>query len=177
MRTRRAAAAITLGLGTLLTPSVVAASCAEFPPIGQHLDQAEVVLVGTVIAVTNEERTALVAVEEIWRGPELPAEVRVYGALEDLGFTSGDRYFEAGVRYLLAPSFSDGRLEDNACTATRQWSEDLAAYRPSTTATRLPAETESADGLGAVPVAILVVGLAAAIVAGVSLAAFRSRPS
>lgn len=174
MRTRRLATAITLGLGGLLAPGAVAASCAGFPPLEEHLAQAEVVFVGTVVSVTDEQRTALVEVEEIWRGPELPAEVTVNGGFPDLGFTSVDRSFETGARYLFASSLNEGRLEDNACTATQAWSDDLAALRPIGVSTPepTPADESSADG---VPVAALVVALSVMLVAGVSIAAFRSR--
>lgn len=174
MRTRSVVAAITLGLVGLLAPGAAAASCAEFPPLEEHLAQAEVVFVGTVVSVTDEQRTALVQVEEIWRGPELPAEVTVHGGFPDLGFTSADRSFETGVRYLFAPSLNEGRIEDNACTATQAWSDDLAAFRPTSTSTPEPTPADQ-SGAGGVPVAALVVALSVMLVAGVSIVAFRRR--
>lgn len=176
MRTRRLATAITLGLAGLLAPGAVAASCAGFPPLEEHLAQAEVVFVGTVTSVADERRTALVRVEEIWRGPELPAEVTVHGGFPDLGFTSADRSFEADVRYLFAAALNEGRIEDNACTATQAWSDDLAALRPTTVATPVPAPDDEAGSFDPVPVAVVVGGLAAVlVVVAMSVAAFRRR--
>ena len=171
MRTGNVAAAVALGIGIGMVPGAAAASCAEFPPFDEHLAQAEVVFVGAVTAVTDEQRTALVEVEETWRGPALPAEVTVHGGFEDLGFTSADRYFEAGTRYLFAPSFSEGRLEDNSCTATRPWSDDLAALRP---ATARVVEGEAAGGVS-IPAALLLAGLVVLLVAVASALAFRRR--
>lgn len=168
-------APVTLGLGIALIPSVAAGSCAGFPPLEEHLDQAEVVFVGTVTDIADERRTALVAVEEIWRGPDLPSEVTVEGGFPGLGFTSADRYFDAGVRYLFAAGLNEGRIEDNACTATRPWSDDLAALRPASVVTPQPAPAEEAAISDALPVAVVVAGMAAALVVLASVISFRSR--
>lgn len=174
MRIRRLATAITLGLWGLLAPGSVAASCAGFPPLEEHLAQADVVFVGTVVSLADEQRTALVEVEEIWRGPELPAEVTVHGGFPGQGFSSVDRSFETGARYLFAPSFDEGRLEDNACTATQIWSDELAALRPASVSTPEP-EPADEGSPGGIPAAALVIALAVALVAGVGVAAFRRR--
>jgi len=175
MRIAFAPAAI-LGLAFAVVPGTAVASCAEFPPLEDHLAQADVVFVGTVVAVTDEQRTALIDVEEIWRGPDLAAQVTVHGGFEDVGFTSVDRSFEEGVRYLVAASFNEGRLEDNACSATRAWTDDLADLRPEAVGTPQPSPTESDDAPTGVPLPTLVAGLAAMLVVGLSVIAFRSRP-
>jgi hypothetical protein len=163
-----------LGLAFALVPGSAAASCAEFPPLEAHLAQAEVVFVGTVSAVTDEQRTALIDVEEVWRETDLPAQVTVHGGLEDLAFTSVDRTFETGTRYLFAASLNEGRLEDNACSATQAWTDDLAELRPATVGTPQPTPADD-DAPIAVPLPVLVTGLAVALVAGLSVIAFRSR--
>jgi hypothetical protein len=171
------AAASLLALAAILAPGRVAASCADFPPLEQHLARAGVVFVGTVVAVADEKRTATVAVEEIWRGPALPAEVPVHGTFEPDAFTSVDRTFEAGTRYLFAPALADGRLQDDSCTATRPWTDELADLRPVTVATPEPIPTGDANERGrTIPVA-LIVGVILLGVAGTSLIAFRARPS
>ena len=177
MRIGMVVAAITLGVGVGLVPRMALASCPEFPPLDEHVAQAEVVFVGTVTAVTDEKRTALIEVEEIWRGPELPGQVTIHGGFEELGFTSADRYFEEGTRYLFAPSFADGRLEDSSCTATRAWSDELEQLRPpSVTTPKLT--TSNADGGDDGP-PLLPVGaaLAIALIVGATIVAFRSRSS
>lgn len=171
MRRGAVVTAIGLGIGIGLVPGSAAGSCAEFPPLEEHLAQAEVVFVGTVTAVTDEQRTGLVEVEEIWRGPALPAEVTIHGGFEDLGFTSADRSFEVGTRYLFAASFDDGGLQDNACTATRPWTDELSRLRPATASS--PAVESDPDGQLAVPA--FVVALAVLAVGAGSLLAFRSR--
>ncbi len=163
-----------LALALALLPGTAAASCMEFPPLEEHLAQAQVVLVGTVQAVTNEDRTARVEVHEIWRGDDVPALVTVHGGPDDLEMTtSGDRYYRPGVRYLFAVQALDGRLEDNACTATQEWTDDLAALRPAD-ATSPPATTADERG-GTIPATAIVIGLAALAVAATSIFAFRAR--
>ena len=163
-----------LALALALLPGTAAASCIEFPPIEEHLAQAQVVLVGTVQAVTNQDRTAQVEVHEIWRGGDIPALVTVYGGPDDPNMaTSTDRSYRPGIRYLFAVQALDGRLEDNGCTATQEWTDDLAALRPAN-ATSPPATTADERG-GSVPTAAIVIGLAVLAVAATSIFAFRAR--
>lgn len=171
------AVASLLAMAWLLAPARVSASCAEFPPLEEHLARAGVVFVGTVVSVADDGRTATVAVEEVWRGPALPAEVTVHGSFDPVGFTSVDRSFEDGTRYLFAPAVSDGRLQDDSCTATRPWTDELAGLRPATVATPEPIPTtEEGGGGGTIPVALIVAAIVIAVVGG-SLIAFRARPS
>lgn len=176
MRTRHLLTAVVLGAGIWLVPATAAASCVEFPPLEEHLARADVVFLGTVTSVTDQQRTALVRVEEIWRGSELPAEVTVHGGFDPEAFTSVDRSFEVGARYLFAPAIRDGRLQDDSCTATQPWTDELADLRPTTVATPLPMPTDEADGGGGIPVALILAAVAV-VVAGSSAIAFRARPS
>jgi hypothetical protein len=161
-------------LGLLLVASwarPAMASCA-LPPgeVGPRWADAEIVILGTVLAVADHDRIATVVVEEIWRGPDVPPEVIVRGGYGNGdSFTSGDRTFESGVRYLFDLRQSEGALQDNACSLTAPWSAELAALRPADArlvATQSSPEANAMD-LGG-PVAILViVGVVALILVGV----------
>lgn len=97
----------------------------------QQIADARVVFVGTVIDVANRNRTATFRVEEVWKGGSLPESVKVIGGPEDENaFSSVDRPFELGVRYLVFPGGESPDFTDNNCSPTREWSEDLAKYRP-----------------------------------------------
>lgn len=97
----------------------------------QQIADARVVFVGTVIEVGNRNRTATFRVEEVWKGGSLPESVKVIGGPEDENaFSSVDRPFELGVRYLVFPGGESPDFTDNNCSPTREWSEDLAQYRP-----------------------------------------------
>lgn len=175
MRTHNLLTAAALGAGIWLIPATAAASCAQFPPLEEHLARADVVFVGTVVSVTDEQRTALVQVEEIWRGSQLPAEVTVHGGFDPGAFTSVDRGFEAGARYLFAPSIAEGRLQDSSCSATQLWSDELADLRPATVATPPPDSGAEDGSRGGVPMPLVVAGIALVLVAGLSVIAFRVR--
>lgn len=151
-------------------PLPVKASCAMPPPLEDHLALADAVFVGTVHEVANESRTATVEVHEIWTGPDLPATVTVHGGQEEMT-TSVDRFFEAGSRYLFAVSANDGRLEDNGCTATMPWTDDLDELRPAEP--RLP--MTSPDGGSGVPAPFILALGGAAVVALTGVLAFRRR--
>lgn len=121
---------------TLLLFSAVsaAASCIrDDRPLPAKVAEAEIVFVGKVLAVDDAGRTALVQVEEIWKGPELDEQVVVHGGPDGASFTSVDRYWEPGARYLVFPRRDDGRLEDDACSPTLPWEAHLAALRPDVT--------------------------------------------
>ena len=158
----------------VLASSPAAASCAVLPALDDHLAIADAVFVGTVIGLSNADRTALVSVEEIWHGPELDATVTVHGGPDDLGtFTSVDRTYVAGGRYLFAVMSSEGSLRDDGCSATREWPPDLADRRP--TDFSRPTATNQPDGPGPLPLTAIIVGSAVLIIAAVSLLAFRTR--
>lgn len=174
MRISKLAFPAALAMALALLPGTAAASCMEFPPIEEHLAQAQVVLVGTVQGLANHDRTAQVEVHEIWRGGDVSALVTIHGGPDDLEMmTSTDRSYQLGARYLFAVQVVDGRLEDNGCTATQEWTDDLAALRP-TDATSPPATTAD-EGGGSVPTAAIVIGLAVLAVVATSIFAFRAR--
>lgn len=123
------AAAALAAVAFASTPAPAAARCVEPVPIEQAVQTADVVIVGTVTAVADEGTRATVRVEEVWRGPALPAEVVVWGGPG--GRTSIDRTFEAGIRYLFTNTIGeDGRLGDSLCSSTTEWDPKLEALRP-----------------------------------------------
>jgi len=135
------------------------------------LDLGESVFVGRVVGLTDSDRTATFAVDEVWRGPDLPASVVVHGSGADLfGFSSVDRTWEAGVTYLVFAEVDGNQLSSTACNLTQPWSEGLTAVRPSDA--RPP--SDAADvGSGGIPIAWLVAIGAAAGVVIISVVAFR----
>lgn len=124
-----AATLLTIALGT---PASVAASCMLPPPgAGNPWDGAQAVFVGTVTALDNDARSAIVHVEEVWAGPDQPAEVVVRGGPEGDMASSIDRTFALGTQYIFAVAIVEGRLQDNACSGTTATAEvDLDAVRP-----------------------------------------------
>lgn len=116
----------------VLTVGTAYADCMmDERPYDQRIEEAEVVFVGTVTATAHSETTAEVAVEEIWKGPDLEAEeVVIGGSGQDGAMTSVDRFFQVGETYLFLPFPEDGVLRDNSCTSTAPMSPDLAVFRP-----------------------------------------------
>ena len=158
----------------LVAASPAAASCALPPGAEDHLAMADAVFVGTVVELSNADRTAVVTVEEIWHGPPLDASVTVHGGPDDPNAaTSVDRSFVSGARYLFAVYISEGTLHDNSCSATQEWTEELVALRPSDAAE--PSPKGESDGLGSLPMGPIAVGVAVLLVIGTSLLAFRTR--
>ena len=170
---------VTMAVAALVVmgPAPAAASCAAPPPIDEHLSTADAVFVGTVHRVANEGRTASVEVHEIWTGPDLPASVVVHGGPDEPGMaTSADRHFQAGTQYLFAASARDGRLDDNACTATQPWTDELAGLRPTDAREPMPLVEETAGMVPVeVPAPLLVALLGASAVALIGFLAFRRR--
>lgn len=130
----RSLVAATLVVFVLLLPAAPAsASCIEPPPLEEGYAQAEVVFVGRVVQVTNNDRTAVVAVEEVWKGPDLPATVTVHGGPNDPNVvTSVDRTFRPGTYAFFPISWSSDltQFEDNACTLTQTVSPALDVIAP-----------------------------------------------
>lgn len=176
---------LTLGLvpavslmAMLATPATSLASCAAMPDIKQAATSAEIAFVGTVTATANRGTWATVSVEEVWRGPDQPAEVVIKGGPDGNAATSVDRTFEVGVRYLFFP-YTDGAsgLADNNCSSTTPWSPELASLRPAD-ARVTAGGTPTAKGfdfnsvLGPIVVAVVVAG----VLLGVGLLARSRQP-
>jgi hypothetical protein len=152
-----------------LAPGPVAASCAMLPPVEVAIDKADAVFVGTVAGLRHEARWATVQVEEIWKGPALPAVVEVRGGLDPTAFSSIDRTYNVGQRYLFVVSLrvegAVAALQDDACTATSEWTEALTDLRPGTVRTPA-AENDAEDGDG-LPLASIAVAAIVVLALGV----------
>ncbi|MDK1019633.1 MAG: hypothetical protein QGD89_09560 [Actinomycetota bacterium] len=135
MRSR--AVATRLLVASFLATSVVAllphpalASCAELPDIETAFAAADVVFVGRVLELSNGNRTAVMEVEQVWKGPQLPDIVTVEGGPGDARtVTSVDRTFEAGT-YIVFPVNSTPPFEDNICTLTQHMTAALDVINP-----------------------------------------------
>lgn len=152
------------------------ASCAMPPPLGEAIRDADVAFVGTVTRVANQDRWATVTVEELWRGPDLPAVVEVRAGPPGNTASSVDRTYAAGTRYLFTVTAGDGALNDSSCSSTTEWTADLAEFRPAdarppvTSLAELPSTDADSPSLILPLAAVAAVGLvvfgAVAFVAG-----------
>jgi hypothetical protein len=131
-----------------------------------------VAFVGAVTGLRNDGRTATFRVEEVWRG-SVNETVVVRGGPPGNAMTSVDRFYEAGVRYLVVPYSATGDiLRDNACSSTQVYTSKLDRFRPAGSSAPLPtAEPPStspapadrpADGGGRLPAIALIIGAVAA---------------
>jgi hypothetical protein len=149
-------------------PGTAVASCIMPPPLAESIRLAEVVIVGTVGATENRARWATINVEEIWKGPDLPPTVIVRAGPAGDTFSSIDRTFDAGVRYLfLLGRDEQGGFTDNACSQTTPWEVGLAALRPADF--RPPTVIDGTADAGD-PAELLVPAIVALLVAAVLLA-------
>jgi hypothetical protein len=179
---RRARVALALALlalpATLASPAITLADCMMPPPIAEAVKSADMVFLGTVTSTANRNSWATVEIEEVWVGPDMPAEVLIKGGPAGNAATSVDRSFEAGMKYLFFPYIDEGGevrpgelpelasgLADNSCTPTTQWSVDLEALRPADVRAPLGATTTT-ESTG-----IDLSGLVAPIAAGLVVAA------
>jgi hypothetical protein len=110
-----------------VSPYPAAASCALPPALRTILGTNPVIFVGTVIATRDHRTTAVVRVDEVWRGRHVPRRVLV-----ESGLNSESRYFRKGRRYLFVPEAISlvPPYQDDDCTATRPYTPALNRYRP-----------------------------------------------
>ena len=167
----------TLALAFAAVAAPVQADCALAGPPADVLPTAEIAFVGEVIGVAGP--TATFQVREIWAGGDLAPIVEVHGLTDDGAdknlpvFSEDDRIWTPGTTYLVLPYADLGVLRDSICSATTEWTDDLAALRPADA--RMVAAPETADP--SIPAPILVIGAAVIALVGASLLAFRrSRP-
>jgi hypothetical protein len=155
---RAAGSAALLGLLLLMSAAPTLASCARPIPIEEAMQSADSVFVGTVTGLSNGERWATVAVDEVWRGPDLAPIVEVHGGPAGNAATSIDRRFAGATRYLFVLSIADGALSDNACSATIEWEPDLAGLRPATARPRIAPAPEPEAAAAFDPASLLLPG-------------------
>jgi hypothetical protein len=160
------------------TPAL--ASCATTPSIDEAVLLGDVVFVGTVTRTENGGRWATVRVEERWSGARsLDDTVEVHGGSEPGTATSIDRAY-VRTRYLFVVRHGDGFLEDDQCTATTQWTPDLARLRPIDVS---PAPDVAANAASSeldleplLPVGALIGALVIAVISYVFILRARGRP-
>lgn len=119
-----------LAVALVVPGAATATICVGFESLEEHLQEADVVFTGTVVATRNLERTAVVQVHEVWKGGPLPAQVTVHGGPDNPNMgSSAERTFQRGD-YLFATDLHEGKLTDNNCSATGEWVPELEAFRP-----------------------------------------------
>lgn len=150
----RGAVALAVLLASLAVPTAAHASCVGLPSFQRSVDDAEVIFVGTVTALTNEDRWATVAVEDVWKGENIPAVLEVRAGPADPpgpmhAASSVDRTFRDGARYIFFPYGHPPRFRDSSCSATQIYTDRLAGFRPSgaqpPTSTASPVPTGAGD--------------------------------
>jgi hypothetical protein len=125
-----------LGLGWLIgLPQVAGASCAKLPTFPQSVATADVIFVGTVTAVTNGSRWATVAIEDVWKGRDVPSAVEVHAGPADppgplQSASSVDRTYREGKRYIFFPYGKAPTFKDSSCSATQRYEKTLEGFRP-----------------------------------------------
>jgi hypothetical protein len=136
---RRTTAAWLLNV-LMLTVAIVAtgaqsalASCAEPPDLEAAFAEADIVFIGVVVELTNNDRTAKMKVESVWKGPQMPDVVTVHGSPDNPDdpnlFTSADRTFTYGT-YIVFPVNTEPPFQDNICTLTQRTTSALDAINP-----------------------------------------------
>jgi hypothetical protein len=80
-----------------------------------------------------------------------------------------DRHWTDGATYLVVPWVDGAVLRDSICTATTEWSDDLAALRPA------DARILEGQGTAGQPTWLLLIVIASAVLASGSVLAFRRR--
>ena len=117
--------------------------------------------VGRVADTNNEGRTAIVRVEQVWSGAPVSDRVTVNGGPEGNLRTSVDRAFERGGRYLFVPERDGGQFRDSSCSATVEYSGEVAQLAPDSVTLPRRSSTGS-SGLAiqaAIALAVVVTGV------------------
>jgi len=146
----------------------------------RQVRDGQVVFVGSVVSLSNDDHWAVVNVEERWRGADsLGDAVRVHGSGDPGVVLPTDRTYEPG-RYLFVVTDAGTYLADNACSGTQPWTADLARLRPAGVPAVAPGPSGSpldmlANG-DAIVVSGLVVALLIAVVAYILILRRRKRP-
>jgi hypothetical protein len=170
-------AAVGLLAGPVPLVSPARASCVTVPSIEIAVANADIVFVGTVVALENLDRWATVDVKERWRGASgLGPTVSVHGGAEPGVASTVDRTFQR-TTYLFLVKDGPGYLLDDACTATTAWSDDLARLRPAgvAPASSLDVSLQEKDTDISAPVAAAILFAALAIAVASYLLILRAR--
>lgn len=129
--------AAAVGLVVLSSPVHAGASCAALgTSLAEAVGESPVVFVATVVSTSNGDREAVMNIVSVWRGSDLPAQVRVIGTPETgAAATSVDRKYAVGHTYLVLPVNQSSPFQDNACTQTQEYTSDMANLAPASAKT------------------------------------------
>ncbi len=165
LRSLRRIGGIALASGaamTLAAPALAATSCG---PVAVMIGAADVAFVGTMTVVDPAGARATFAVEEVWKGGDLPANVEVTHPF-GLPWTDPSA---AGARYLVIANVVGGALQvEGGCNQAYPWDPSLAAARPSTAH-----PPQSPAPSGDVPLPLLLIAGSVLLLGVVSAIAFR----
>lgn len=107
-------------IGMLAAPSL--AQCSEEATLEEAVARANTVFVGTVVGLSNSDRTAEVEVLGVWKGSDLPPQTVVVGGSDDPTVVNeDDRTFNLGVTYLFVLADFRPPFSDDICSATRPY--------------------------------------------------------
>ncbi|MBA2725106.1 MAG: hypothetical protein H0U53_03875 [Actinobacteria bacterium] len=171
----RRCALILVGAGIFLSPTHAVASCGIAPPVPEAIEQARHVFVGEVVELKNDQRTALVAVTDVWKG-DVPERVEVHGGMrlpqDPDTYTSIDRTYDLNKTYLFFPSEREENYFRDICTRTSVMRQRFLRFRPQDASTPSPGSnnvvTEGELGSSPQPSAwIFLVGGASILAGGV----------
>ena len=90
----------TFAVLAVVSPTAAHASCMPPLELAAAIEQADVVVVGTVTATTSRSRIATLDVDEVWKG-DVGATFEVAGGARGDVASTVDRTYESGTRYLL----------------------------------------------------------------------------
>jgi hypothetical protein len=148
----------------LLVAPPAGADCQMAGSVAEELARVRVAFVGTVTEVNGS--TASFDVAEVWKG-DVGAVAEVGGAFDDGSFGEDDRGWNVGATYLVLPYVEGGSLRDTICSATTEWTDELAALRPA------GVETPAEPAPSGPSLLLLGIGLVVVLFAGISWMAFR----
>ena len=140
------------------------ADCQMAGSVAEELARVRVAFVGTVTEVNGS--TAAFDVAEVWKG-DVGEVVEVGGAFDDGRFGEDDRGWNVGATYLVLPYVEGNSLRDTICSATTEWTDELAVLRPA------GVDTAAAPSPSGPSLLLLGIGLVVGLFAGISWIAFR----
>lgn len=180
MRIRHSLPALILATISAAAAGPVAADCNLAGPPEEVLPTAQIAFVGRAIEVDGP--IARFAVSEVWAG-DVGDVVEVHGLLDPVEpgakgrdglqpmdrpagraqLSEDDRQWVEGGVYLVIPFVDGNVLRDHICTATTEWTDELAALRPaSAQVVQVPT-----------PIGPVFIGLAAVAILALSILGFR----
>lgn len=119
MRTR-VSTFIVLAICVAVWPSAAAtAACETQLEFETAVEHADSVFVAQITAISDGGATAEATVKGIWKGPDLPRTVNLWGGDSSDKVSGTTRIHEVGQTYLVVAEWSRSAFIDDKCTATR----------------------------------------------------------